>query len=78
PTAATVRQGAQATSEELGAVDPNFFDLMQFPAIEGDPARTVADPNGLVITQRAARKYFGSQPAIGQTLQLAINGAVYP
>lgn len=78
PTAATVRQGAQATSEELGAVDPNFFDLMQFPAIEGDPARTLADPNGLVITQRAARKYFGSQPAIGQTLQLAINGAVYP
>ncbi|WP_242186070.1 ABC transporter permease [Sphingomonas sp. CARO-RG-8B-R24-01] len=78
PTGATVRQGAQATAEELGTVDPNFFELMRFPAAEGDPTRTLADPNGLVITQRAAQKYFGSQPAIGQTLQLAVNGAVYP
>ncbi len=77
-TGVTVRQGAQATAEELGTVDPNFFELMRFPAVEGDPTRTLADPNGLVITQRAAQKYFGSQPAIGQTLQLAINGAVYP
>lgn len=77
-TVVTVRQGAQATAEELGTVDPNFFELMRFPAVEGDPTRTLADPNGLVITQRAAQKYFGSQPAIGQTLQLAINGAVYP
>ena len=77
-TAATVQQGGQATAEELGTVDPNFFALMRFPAIEGDPTATLADPNGLVVTQRAARKYFGSQPAIGQTLQLAIDGTVYP
>ncbi len=77
-TAATVQQGGQATAEELGTVDPNFFELMRFPAIEGDPTATLADPNGLVVTQRAARKYFGSQPAIGQTLQLAIDGKTYP
>ena len=77
-TMVTVQQGGQATAEELGAVDPNFFALMQFPAVEGNPAATLADPNGLVITQRAARKYFGSQPAIGQTLRLAIDGTAYP
>ncbi|PMY01199.1 transporter, partial [Pseudomonas sp. MPR-R2A5] len=53
----TIRQGAQATAEELGTVDTNFFDLMRFPAVEGDPTATIADPDGLVITQSAARKY---------------------
>lgn len=75
--AATVRQGAHATAEELGTVDTNFFDLMRFPSVAGDPTATLADPNGLVITQTAARKYFGSQPAIGQTLQLSIDGTVF-
>ena len=73
----TVHQGTQATAEELGTVDPNFFDLMRFPAVEGDPSITLADPNGLVITQSAARKYFGTQPAIGQTLQLSFDDKTY-
>ncbi len=73
-----VRQGARATGEELGAVDRNFFELMRFPVLEGDPTATIADPNGLVITQAAATKYFGTQSAIGQTLQLAVEGKVYP
>jgi putative ABC transport system permease protein len=76
--AATVQQGGQATAEDLGTVDPNFFALMRFPAVEGDPAATLRDPNGLVITQQAARKYFGSQSAIGRTLQLSIDGTNYP
>ena len=76
--AATVQQGGQATAEDLGTVDPNFFDLMRFPAVEGDPAATLADPNGLVVTQKTARKYFGSQSAIGRTLQLSIDGTTYP
>ncbi|MDD1450311.1 ABC transporter permease [Sphingomonas sp. H160509] len=76
--AATVQQGGQATAEDLGTVDPNFFDLMRFPAVEGNPAATLADPNGLVVTQKTARKYFGSQSAIGRTLQLSIDGTTYP
>lgn len=75
---ATVRQGAQAIREDLAGVDANFFDLMRFPAVAGDPARTLADPNGLVITETAARKYLGAQSAIGQTLNLTIDGKTYP
>ena len=74
----TVRRGAQATAEKLVGVDPNFFALMRFPAVEGDPAATLADPDGLVVTQATARKYFGSQSAIGQTLPLSIDSTVYP
>ncbi|WP_174279922.1 ABC transporter permease [Sphingomonas bacterium] len=74
---ATVRQGAQATAEVLATVGPNYLSLMRFPAIEGDPTATLADPNGLVVTQKTARKYFGSQPAIGQTLRISIDGVDY-
>ncbi len=76
--AVTVRQGAQASAEDLGAVDPNFFDLMRFPAVAGGPGATLADPNGLVITEKAAAKYFGGRSPIGRTLDLAIDGTVYP
>ncbi|WP_174292972.1 ABC transporter permease [Sphingomonas bacterium] len=72
-----VLQGAQATAEDLAAVDSNYLSLMRFPAIEGDPRVTLADPNGLVITQKTAHKYFGSQPAIGQTLRISIDGTIY-
>ena len=75
---ATIRQGAQSTAEEIATVDKNFFDLMRFPVVEGNPAATLADPDGLVITQAAARKYFGSQSAIGQTLRISIDGEQYP
>lgn len=74
----TIRQGAQATTEDLGTVDPNFFDLMRFPAVAGDPRATLADPDGLVITQGAAAKYFGSQSPLGRTLNLSVDGKVYP
>ena len=76
--AVTIRQGAQATAEEIGTIDANFFDLMRFPAVEGDPTATIADPDGLVITETAARKYFGSQSAIGQTLRVSVDGKLYP
>lgn len=75
--AGNIRQGAQATAEEIGAVDKNFFDLMRFPAVAGNPTATIADPDGLVITETAARRYFGSQSPIGQTLMIAIDGKQY-
>ncbi len=76
--AAIVRQGATATGEDLATVDANFFRLFPYPAVDGDPNATLADPDGVIITQALARKYFGSQPAIGQTLNVVVDGKTYP
>ncbi|MBZ6383946.1 ABC transporter permease [Sphingomonas sanguinis] len=69
---AIVHQGNNVTSEALAAVDANFFALLRFPAISGDPVKALADPDAAVITQEVAAKYFGSEPAIGRTITFAV------
>ncbi|GAA4775614.1 ABC transporter permease [Stakelama sediminis] len=74
---AIVRQGDQSTSENVFAVDGNFFQLFQYPVAQGNATTALADPDGLVITQKIARKYFGDRSAIGKQLTLVINGKTY-
>jgi ABC-type antimicrobial peptide transport system permease subunit len=58
--------------EEKGVAfaEPEFFDIFSFPLIEGgDAKKALADPDGALITQRIARKYFGNADAIGKRLR---------
>jgi putative ABC transport system permease protein len=50
------------------AVDSNFFQVFDYPMSEGDPATCLMEPGSVVITEKTAKKYFGSSPAIGKTL----------
>jgi putative ABC transport system permease protein len=52
-------------------VDPAFFDIFQFPAIEGDPASALSRPNVLVVSDRYALEWFGqTRGLIGRTIRL--------
>ncbi len=64
-----VRYGETAFTESqiLGA-DSTFFEVFTFPLLEGDEQTALAKPNAVVLTRRAARKYFGKQPALGEIL----------
>ncbi len=68
--AVVVPQNVGEFYEDFAAVDGDFFSIMRYPVVAGDPARTIATPDGLVITQKIARKFFGSSPAIGRVLPL--------
>ncbi|EMR03962.1 ABC transporter permease [Cesiribacter andamanensis] len=48
--------------------DSAFFGLFSFPLLEGNPATVLDAPEKLVITQSAAKKYFGSQHPIGRSI----------
>ncbi|QIG81583.1 ABC transporter permease [Stakelama tenebrarum] len=74
---AAVRDGDRAASEDLAAVDANYFELFGYPVIAGDPTATLADPDGLVLTESIARRYFGEESPIGRTLALDLNGEPY-
>lgn len=56
--------------ETVNIVDSNFFSLFQMPFIEGNFKTALSDSNSMVLTQRMAQKYFGEEPALGQTLTL--------
>jgi putative ABC transport system permease protein len=70
PTMQPVRRGADETQEFVLWADPDFFKILRFPVLAGDPVAALAAPDGLVITKRIARKYFGEDAPIGKTLSI--------
>jgi putative ABC transport system permease protein len=65
---ATLKQGDRTTSEPVAWADPDFFKVMPFPVLAGDPVAALAAPDGLVLTREMARKYFGQDAPIGRTI----------
>jgi putative ABC transport system permease protein len=53
-------------------VDPNFLSFFTFETIAGDPTTALSEPNSVVLTESAARKYFGNDNPIGQTLTVKL------
>jgi putative ABC transport system permease protein len=53
--------------------DARLFDVLDLAVAEGDAAAAMAEPGALLVSRRAALELFGSEPAVGQTLQ--VNGA---
>ncbi len=49
--------------------EPDFFNIMTFPALKGDPAAALQDVGSVVITERTAKKLFGDEDPIGKTLR---------
>jgi putative ABC transport system permease protein len=48
--------------------DPEFFDIMSFEAISGNPVTTLQEPGSVVITERTAKKLFGTENPIGKVV----------
>jgi putative ABC transport system permease protein len=49
-------------------VDSAFFKIFSFRLIRGNPDEALNRPNSLVLTQSAARRYFGDDDPMGKTL----------
>ena len=57
--------------EEKGVIyaDSNFFSLFSFPFIKGDRERALQNPEGIIITERMAMKYFGTLDVLEKTIR---------
>ena len=49
--------------------DSNFLQFFTFPLVEGDPETALQHPEGIVITQSMAKKYFGEEKALGKVIR---------
>jgi putative ABC transport system permease protein len=68
------RGGNALPTEDVLLVDNLFFDVLQFPLVEGD-ARTALDrPGTVVLTESEARRVFGRTDVVGQTLTMVSRG----
>jgi putative ABC transport system permease protein len=50
--------------------DPDIFEVLPLAAAAGDLRTALERPDGLVLTRRMARKYFGTELPLGQTIEI--------
>jgi putative ABC transport system permease protein len=66
-----VRSGGNSFSEDgLTFADPSFLSMFSFPFLKGESDQALSSPNSVVITEKAAAKYFGDENPIGSTLEV--------
>jgi putative ABC transport system permease protein len=49
--------------------DSNFFKVFTFPFIKGDPERAMQNPDGIILTEKMAMKYFGTTDVLEKTVR---------
>ncbi|MFC0185818.1 ABC transporter permease [Pseudarcicella hirudinis] len=56
--------------ESVVFVEPEYFSILDFPAISGNPSKDLKDPNVVFLTKKYAMKYFGTLDVIGKTIKI--------
>lgn len=49
--------------------EPSFFKVFSFPLAAGDPATALTQPYSIVLTEQSAKKFFGDETALGQSIK---------
>jgi putative ABC transport system permease protein len=55
--------------ENIIIADPSIFDVFTIPLISGDQRNALSQPNSIVISESVAKKYFGNQDPVGETVR---------
>ncbi len=70
-----IRRNNHTFNDPVGMVDSTFFQLFHFPLLEGDVQNPFPTASSLVITQSAAKRYFGNENPIGKNLELELGNS---
>jgi putative ABC transport system permease protein len=66
-----VRKGTEKFQEKNSLMaDSTLFQIFDFPLIYGDKNTALKEPMSVVLSQTAAKKYFGNKNPVGQTVIL--------
>jgi putative ABC transport system permease protein len=56
------------TERNIFGVDSNFLQVFNYKLLQGNAATCLLQPNSVVVTEQAVKKYFGNNNAIGKIL----------
>lgn len=72
-----VRKGEVKFQEpDVAWADSSFFEMFDFRLLKGDPRTALKEQFSIVLSETAAKKYFGNEDPMGQTL--LITGDAFP
>lgn len=63
-----ISYGEKVLSEEGIYAEADYFRIMTFPAIAGNPIAALKESNTIVITESTAKKLFGNENPIGKII----------
>ncbi|KIC90120.1 ABC transporter permease [Flavihumibacter sp. ZG627] len=70
-----IKKGSDYLEEMLVChVDSTFFEVFSFQPVAGDLKNALDEPNTVVISETAAKKYFNNLDVVGKTLDVNDNG----
>lgn len=55
--------------ERFFFAEPSIFTVFNFPLLIGDPGTALNEPNTIVLSREMAKKYFGEEDPIGETVE---------
>ncbi len=65
-------------NENIHMVDSAFFQMFDFPLVQGNADKPFPNRNSIILTKSMAKKYFGNDDPMGKTLQLMLNEEKQP
>ena len=69
----TVKKNNDVFTEGPLFVDDNFFSVFTFSLSEGNKKNALKDLHSVVLSKSMAKKYFGTEDVIGETMQIKLN-----
>jgi len=69
-----IRNGETQFNESIFMVDDGFFSVFDFEMISGNISQPFEGPESIVLTQKAAERYFGTADPLGKQLTIEFNG----
>jgi putative ABC transport system permease protein len=64
------RNGISYYEPECYITDSTVFDVFSFKLLKGDRKTALREPFSIVLTEPVAKKYFGNEDPIGQTIKM--------
>lgn len=58
------------TNEAIAYVDSAFFQIFTFPFLSGDPISAFRDPMSVVLSETAAKKFFGTTDVMDEVVRI--------
>jgi ABC-type antimicrobial peptide transport system permease subunit len=73
-----IRYNNKQLTQNLRYTDPDFFKMFSFGFVQGDARTALNDMNNIVLSEKAAKRIFGDDDALGKTFQLKVGGQWRP
>jgi putative ABC transport system permease protein len=70
----TLTAGDRQFSVDMGVVDSNFLQVVRLPLVKGDSSTVLSRPDGIVLSETTARRFFGDADPIGKIMTTGRGG----